>query len=159
MTGKTIKYFGIAAIAVVIIAIVGLLFVVYSPSDVERFIATNPEAYDLGRDVYAQNCAVCHGIDGKGQFPDNPRERDETGRYGAPPHDENGHTWHHDEDLLYQMIDEGGMGTPEDFYPMPAFGEQLSQEEMESVLFYIKTFWTEEQRQDQVITTEAVRNQ
>ncbi len=29
------------------------------------------------------------------QFPTAPREPDTTGRYGAPPHDGCGHTWHH----------------------------------------------------------------
>lgn len=128
-------------------------------SDVEQFIATNPNAYEVGQAVYAQNCAACHGINGEGQFPDNPRQRDETGRYGAPPHNENGHTWHHADDLLYQIVNEGGMGDPETFYPMPAFGELLSQEQIEAALFYIKTFWTEEQRQNQERMTEAVRNQ
>ena len=128
-------------------------------SDVDRFIATNPDAYVLGEQVYAQNCAACHGSNGEGQFPENPRARDASGRYGAPPHDDSGHTWHHDDDLLYQIVREGGMGNPEDFNPMPAFGDQLSDGEIEAVIFYIKTFWTEEQRLNQQRTTEAVRNQ
>ena len=128
-------------------------------SDVDRFIATNPDAYVLGEQVYAQNCAACHGGNGEGQFPDNPRARDASGRYGAPPHDDTGHTWHHDDDLLYQIVREGGMGNPEDFNPMPAFGDRLSDGEIEAVIFYIKTFWTEEQRLNQQRTTEAVRNQ
>jgi mono/diheme cytochrome c family protein len=128
-------------------------------SDVDRFIATNPDAYMLGQQVYAQNCAACHGANGEGQFPENPRARDASERYGAPPHDDSGHTWHHDDDLLYQIVHEGGMGNPEDFNPMPAFGDQLSDAEIEAVIFYIKTFWTEEQRLNQQRTTEAVRNQ
>ncbi|QPC85095.1 cytochrome c [Phototrophicus methaneseepsis] len=128
-------------------------------SDLDRFIATNPDAYELGQRVYGQNCAACHGANGQGQFPENPRARDASGRYGAPPHDDNGHTWHHDDDLLYQIVREGGMGNPEDFNPMPAFGERLSDEEIEAVIFYIKTFWTEEQRQNQQEATDVVRNQ
>jgi len=143
--------------------LIGLLAIVLAacstPTDVEQFIATNPDAYKLGQTVYEQNCAACHGTNGEGQLPDNPRQRDETGRYGAPPHNENGHTWHHDDDLLYQIVHEGGMGNPEDFYPMPAFGETLAIEQIEAVIFYIKTCWTEEQRQNQARMTEAVRNQ
>lgn len=128
-------------------------------SDVDRFIATNPDAYVLGREIYAQNCAACHGAYGEGQFPDNPRARDADGRYGAPPHNDSGHTWHHDDDLLYQIVREGGMGNPEDFNPMPAFSDRLSDGEIEAVIFYIKTFWTEEQRQSQQQATDAIRNQ
>jgi len=51
------------------------------------------------------------------------------------------------------------MGTPDMFYPMPAFGEQLSEEQIEAVIFYIKGFWTEEQREQQQSITDAVRSQ
>ncbi|MDQ7028224.1 MAG: cytochrome c [Anaerolineae bacterium] len=160
MTSKNIRYLGIAIVLAVSAA--GILFFVYSTqkeTDLERFIATNPQAYETGQQIFAQTCSACHGLNGEGQFPDNPRQRDETGRIGAPPHTDAGHTWHHDDDLLYQIVREGGMGNPEDFYPMPAFGELLSDEEIEAVIFYIKTFWTEEHRQMQRANTEAVRNQ
>lgn len=141
-----------------IIVLVGLTACT-TESDVERFIATNPEVYELGQQVYAQNCASCHGNNGEGQFPDAPMQPDDTGRLGAPPHDDTGHTWHHDDDLLYQIVAEGGMGMPERFYPMPAFGDQLTEAEIEAVLFYIKTFWTGEQRQHQQQATDNVRRQ
>lgn len=144
--------------------ILGLLLIIIlsactTETELEQYIATNPENYTLGEQVYAQNCASCHGVNGEGQFPDAPMERDDTGRLGAPPHNENGHTWHHDDDLLYEIVREGGMGNAEMFYPMPAFGERLSDEEIESVIFYIRTFWTEEQRQSQQAATNAVRSQ
>ena len=123
----------------------------------EQYIATNPEAYTLGQQVYIQNCASCHGENGEGQFPDAPMQPDSTGRIGAPPHNGEGHTWHHDDDLLYQIVREGGMGNAQMFYPMPAFGEQLSEEEIEAVIFYIRTFWTEEQRQSQQAISNATQ--
>ena len=123
----------------------------------EQYIATNPEAYTLGQQVYIQNCASCHGENGEGQFPDAPMQPDRTGRIGAPPHNGEGHTWHHDDDLLYQIVREGGMGNAQMFYPMPAFGEQLSEEEIEAVIFYIRTFWTEEQRQRQQAISNATQ--
>ncbi|GAB5494326.1 MAG: cytochrome c [Phototrophicaceae bacterium] len=129
-----------------------------SGSDIDRFIATNPEAYETGQRVYAQNCASCHGEDGEGQFPNAPMQPDATGRIGAPPHDSSGHTWHHADSLLYQIVAEGGSGTPDRFYPMPAFGDQLTTEEIEAVLFYIKTFWTEEERQRQAEISDASGN-
>ena len=100
----------------------------------------------LGETVYQTHCAACHGANGEGQFPDAPMQPDATGRIGAPPHDETGHTWHHDDDLLIRYVIEGGQAPPDRFYPMPAFGETLSEDEVLAVIAYIKTMWTEEQR-------------
>jgi mono/diheme cytochrome c family protein len=120
--------------------------------------AADPAQIALGEQVYRQHCAVCHGVNGEGQRPDAPLQKDETGRFPAPPHDGTGHTWHHDDDLIIQIIVEGGMGTPEDFYEMPAFGEVLTDAEINAVLAYIKTFWTDEQRAIQQERTNAVRS-
>ena len=121
--------------------------------------AADPAQLALGEQVYRQHCAECHGANGEGQRPDAPLQKDETGRFPAPPHDGTGHTWHHGDDLLIRIIVEGGMGTPEDFYEMPAFGEVLTDEEIQAVLAYIKTFWTEEQRAIQQERTNAVRGE
>jgi len=130
-----------------------------SPADVEGLAQlADEDTLQLGKTVYEQSCAECHGIDGEGQFPDNPMQPDETGRIGAPPHNGNGHTWHHDDNLILQIINEGGMGTADSFYPMPAFGDTLTQEEITSVVAYIKTFWTEEQRMIQAERTLQIAN-
>ncbi|MEL6307897.1 MAG: hypothetical protein AAFN11_20910 [Chloroflexota bacterium] len=52
--------------------------------------------------------------------------------------------------LLYDIVRNGGRGAPDCFYPMPAFSEQLTDAEILAVLFYIKTMWTNEQRQQQI---------
>jgi mono/diheme cytochrome c family protein len=108
-----------------------------------------------GQQLYTQYCAACHGVNGAGQFPDAPLEPDATGRYGAPPHNDSGHTWHHHDQLLLQIVREGGMGDPSAFYPMPAFGAQLSDEQIVSIIGYIKTLWTDEHRAYQQRETEA----
>jgi mono/diheme cytochrome c family protein len=110
-----------------------------------------------GQRIYMQYCAACHGPEGEGQFPDAPLQPDETGRIGAPPHDSTGHTWHHGDELLLRYTREGGIGDPARFYPMPAFGDQLSDEEIMLVIAYIKTLWTEEHRTHQAQVTEAER--
>lgn len=131
-----------------------------SPNDIEALAQLADEAtLVLGEQVYNTNCASCHGINGEGQFPDAPMQPDETGRIGAPPHNGNGHTWHHDDDLLYEMVENGGMGNPEMFYPMPAFGDQLSEAEIFAAIAYIKTMWSEEQRMMQAQRTLLVREQ
>jgi len=120
---------------------------------------TGSETYLVGQTVYNTQCASCHGINGEGQFPDAPLEPDITGRYGAPPHDDTGHTWHHDDDLLIRIIREGGMGDPTNFYAMPALGSVLSDAEIKAVLAYIKTMWTQEHIDFQRDRTIATREQ
>ena len=59
----------------------------------------------LGKNVYAENCASCHGIALEGQA--NWRQRDADGYLLAPPHDETGHTWHHSDTYLFLMTKYG----------------------------------------------------
>lgn len=96
-----------------------------------------------GQQLYAQYCASCHGANGEGQFPNSPNSQDEMGRIGAPPHNSTGHTSHHADDWLIRYVREGGISLsyPATFYPMPAFGDQLSEEQIALVIAYIKTLW------------------
>lgn len=104
---------------------------------------------ELGQQVYAANCAACHGPNGEGE-PDwqTPKE---DGTYPAPPHDETGHTWHHGDGTLLQIIRGGGdsLNIPNFKSNMPAFGDTLSDEEILAVLAYLKSRWPEEARQFQ----------
>ena len=65
----------------------------------------DPAIVALGANVYEANCASCHGADLEGQA--NWRSPGEDGRLLAPPHDETGHTWHHDSDTLFQLTKYG----------------------------------------------------
>lgn len=98
-----------------------------------------------GKTAYEQICAACHGLDGQGQFPDAPYEPDATGRLGAPPHNEGGHTWHHSDELLIRYVIEGGFADPKSFYEMPSFGTVFTRSQAENIIAYIKTMWTDEQ--------------
>lgn len=99
---------------------------------------------DLGRKTYQEACASCHGANLEGQ-PDW-QSANSNGTYPAPPHDETGHTWHHGDEMLLSYIRNGGqvvldeMGV--DFMSgMPAFGQQLSDAEIEAIVAYIKSTW------------------
>lgn len=106
-------------------------------------------ALQKGQAIYLQHCAACHGPEGRGQFPEAPLEPDATGRIGAPPHNESGHSWHHSDALLIRYVTEGGFSDLTRFYLMPAFGEVLSDEQILLVIAYIKSMWTDEQRASQ----------
>jgi mono/diheme cytochrome c family protein len=97
-----------------------------------------------GEALYVQYCAACHGVEGEGQ--PNWRIPNDQGVFPAPPHDSSGHTWHHSDQVLLQIIAEGG-SMPNT--GMPGFDETLSRAEMEAILAYIKTFWGSQERQFQ----------
>lgn len=107
------------------------------------------EGRDLanGQALYADNCAVCHGANLEGQ-PDW-QSPDENGILPAPPHDVTGHTWHHDNALLFSYTRLGGQaalaarGVTGFTSGMPAFGDVLSDDEIWDVLAYIRSTWPE----------------
>ncbi len=102
-----------------------------------------PEQLATGRQIYDANCAACHGIKGEGQ----PNWRvPVNGVYPAPPHDSSGHTWHHPDSVLLEVIAKGG-SLPNS--TMPAYGDILTEEERIDVLEYIKTFWGQRERESQ----------
>ncbi len=97
-----------------------------------------------GQALYEANCAACHGINGEGE--PNWKAPDANGIYPAPPHDGSGHTWHHADALLLQVIRDGS-GVPNS--KMPPYGAILSPAQTEEVLGYIKTFWAQDEREFQ----------
>jgi mono/diheme cytochrome c family protein len=110
----------------------------------------------LGEKVYAANCASCHGakLEGQPQW----QRRLPNGRLPAPPHDESGHTWHHPDDMLFNMIRQGVTAYAPPGYEsdMPAFAGKLSDDEIWAVLAYIKSRWKSRQVLD--ARAEMLRN-
>ncbi|PLC48633.1 hypothetical protein CR159_17450 [Pollutimonas subterranea] len=96
-----------------------------------------------GRAIYANNCAACHGESLQGQ--PNWRDRMPNGRLPAPPHDKTGHTWHHPDAMLVDMVKNGlvpGKTAPPSYVSdMPAYRDILSDQEIIAVLAYIKSNW------------------
>lgn len=85
------------------------------------------ETIALGAQVYNQTCASCHGDAGQGHILEQ-----------APALDESEHAWHHPDGQIQDLIKNGGMS-------MPAFGDQLNDEEILAVIRYIQTWWTADQ--------------
>lgn len=108
---------------------------------------SDPDVVALGKEIYADSCASCHGANLEGQ--PKWRSRGADGRLPAPPHDETGHTWHHDGDTLFRLTKYGTgalIGDPD--YPsnMPIYEGVLADDEIIAVLSYIKSTWPKEIR-------------
>ncbi|NRC56546.1 cytochrome c [Mesorhizobium sediminum] len=100
-----------------------------------------------GREVYAAHCASCHGTNLEGQ--PNGQVRSADGLLPAPPHDEDGHTWHHDRELLVAITKYGVAEAAdlEDYRSaMPAFDDVLDDGEIEAVIDWMASTWPNEIR-------------
>ena len=99
-----------------------------------------------GQVLYEEHCASCHGANLEGQ--PNWRSSNDDGTVPAPPHDESGHTWHHDNQLLYTYTALGGEGALAERgitnfkSAMPGFAEVLTEEEIWNILAYIRSNWS-----------------
>ncbi len=108
-----------------------------------------PGAGDVanGQRLYGEYCASCHGANLEGE-PDWRRPKPD-GTLPAPPHDASGHTWHHDDGLLFEYTKLGGQaalaarGITDFRSGMPAFGHVLSDSDIRDILAYIKSTWPE----------------
>ena len=99
-----------------------------------------------GQTIYADNCASCHGTNLEGQ--PNWQSSNANGVLPAPPHDQTGHTWHHDDELLLQYTKLGGAETLRQkgvtgfASGMPGFDDILTDAEIVAVLDFIKSTWS-----------------
>lgn len=93
--------------------------------------------YETGKMVYTKYCASCHGINGQ-STAENWKRPNPDGTFPPPPLNGSAHTWHHPFHVLMKTIDEGGIrigGT------MPAFGDQLSEEEKIALIAFFQGWW------------------
>jgi mono/diheme cytochrome c family protein len=122
---------------------VGALLWIIARGDPEvRIDHTNSELVARGEPLYRQHCASCHGAKLEGQ--PNWTSRDARGRLPAPPHDDSGHTWHHDDQVLFEVTKYGiGRHAPSGYESdMPAFGKTMGDAEIIATLAYIKSRWS-----------------
>ena len=102
----------------------------------------DPATTALGKQVYGEHCASCHGENLEGQ--ENWKSPGPDGLLPAPPHDETGHTWHHSEKLLFNLTKFGlakVAGLKDHKTNMPVYEDILSDHEIIAVLSYIKSRW------------------
>ncbi len=103
------------------------------PLDDERVLS--------GEILYQQHCAECHGADLSGE-PDWMIPNDD-GTYKPPPQDSTGHTWHHPDGLLLEIVRDGS-AIP--IAVMPTFGDVLTDDQIGDVLQFIKSHWGDQER-------------
>ncbi len=133
------------AIPILIAILAGALFFYLSADHKPDFYIdpSDQQRVSSGEKIYVQYCAACHGAKLEGQ-PDW-RTRLANGRLPAPPHDETGHTWHHADRLLFDIVKHGlvpGRTAPPGYESdMPAYGNILSDTDIVAVLAYIKSTW------------------
>jgi len=153
--------FSLVGLAAVLIAITALNLSGLFDAGSE-YIAPDPAdmALDnLGRGVYAEHCASCHGAELEGEKDWKKRHAD--GTLPAPPHNATGHTWHHADDLLLRLVTDGGQS----FMPkgsksnMPAYRDILSPREIAATLAFIKSSWPVEILQHHRQLSEQARKQ
>ena len=84
---------------------------------------------ERGGAIYQASCASCHGRRGEGE--PNWKTPNADGTYPAPPHDASGHTWHHTDALLFEIVRDGGSRYNSASFRsrMPAWGTTLSDDE------------------------------
>ncbi|MDH5188797.1 MAG: cytochrome c [Rhodospirillaceae bacterium] len=116
---------------------------------IDKADPANERAVQMGKNIYAENCAGCHGASLEGE--PNWQVKKDDGTLPAPPHNDNGHTWHHDDNLLFNYTKLGGAEMlPKNIKSgMPAFAEVLSDEQIWAVLSFIKSQWSIEAQQRQ----------
>lgn len=125
----------------------------------ERVMDSTPPAAPLpvlvaadvaaGGVLYKEHCASCHGANLEGQ--PNWKKPLENGKFPAPPHDDSGHTWHHNDAILIRItLNGGGLGdgdmTRSD---MPGFKDKLSEAQVWQILSFIKSRWSQASREYQ----------
>lgn len=114
------------------------------PVQVGLFDYSNADVVGQGAQLYADNCASCHGANLQGR--DDWQTATSNGRALAPPHDETGHTWHHPDEQLFQIVKFGtaalvGNGYESD---MAGYGDVLSDAQIYATMAFIKSTWPDE---------------
>jgi mono/diheme cytochrome c family protein len=92
-----------------------------------------------GGELYQQNCAECHGSGAQGA-PDW-RQRDADGMFPPPPLNGTGHAWHHPRRMLHYVI---AYGSPGGQGNMPAWGDKLSDEEIDDIIAWFQSRWPDQ---------------
>lgn len=132
---------GVGAAGVLLLLVAAVVTLASRPGATYEIDPADTAQVALGRQVYDAQCASCHGANLEGEA--NWQQASPDSLLKAPPHDETGHTWHHDDATLIDAVKRGGARLPANVgtSAMPAYEDVLSDEEIAAVLAYIKSTW------------------
>ncbi|MFL2534259.1 MAG: c-type cytochrome [Alphaproteobacteria bacterium] len=139
----------ILILIVIIILVIGGYFLLFqSKNSLEEVNKSSLSLEDvsakleLGKALYYTNCASCHGINLQGQ-PNWSTKKDADGHNLSPPLNGTGHTWHHSEDQLFNVIKYGFKIYNENYDGKMQGNDELSDNDIWVILDYIKSVWPE----------------
>ena len=96
-----------------------------------------------GKIIYENYCVSSHQVNLSGA--ENWKSLDEDGHRKAPPLNGTGHTWHHDDATLHNIIKYGLAKIVKNYEgKMIGFGDKINDKQIDSVLSYIKSHWEDE---------------
>lgn len=107
---------------------------VQAPDEYEAFLARKKvdleadASANAGRGIYTQNCAVCHGLNGRGNGPNSITLEKKPANFTRAFYKQ------YPDAFWFYRVREGVSGTR-----MPHFGEILSEEQMWYLVAYLKT--------------------
>jgi len=107
-------------------------------SEAERWY-TEAQA-NAGAQVFANNCALCHGDNAQG-ITEDWRAKLDDGNFPPPPLNGSAHAWHHPRSVLLQVVNNGGAAFGGQ---MPPFENVLNEEEKLQAIAFFQNLWTEE---------------
>ncbi len=113
------------------------------PGSAPAFPNLDSALVDEGEGLYQQHCSSCHKPDLSGDV--DWKVPDDDGLFRPPPMDSTGHTWHHADRLLIDII-KGNRGYESN---MPQFDGTLEDTEIAMILEYLKSTWGPDERQFQ----------
>ena len=102
-----------------------------------------------GKIIYESYCVSCHQVNLVGA--ENWKGLDEDGHRKAPPLNGTGHTWHHDDASLHNIIKYGLAKLVKNYEgKMLGYEDSLKDKDIDSVLSYMKSFWPNDIYQQQI---------
>ena len=142
---------------IIILLLVGGYFLLFQSNHSEEDIVNSSASLEevsaqleLGKALYYTHCASCHGDNLQGQ-PKWKTSLDEDGHNYAPPLNGTGHTWHHPDQTLHQIIKYGLAKLVKNYKgKMIGFEKNLSDREIDYILGYIKSYWSDEYYNHQI---------
>ena len=97
---------------------------------------------NLGKSLYVTHCASCHGDNLQGR-PNWSTKKDKDGHNLSPPLNGTGHTWHHSQDQLFNIIRYGFKIYNENYDGKMQGNDKLNDDDIWSILAYMKSVWPE----------------